>query len=226
MKRISQALAVMTAAAFFQGTAQAVPLAPGGTVALPAGVETGTLLYNEPGQAFSTGHPGSASYVAGTFYEAVYKESNGTLDFAYQVTITSNGSNGKVASFSVADFTAITTDVSQSSTLNPPPGTGNTGLSTASRSIDGSTLTFSSVTPLTAGSTTYVALVKTDAVKADMGGSAAIALTGGGVYGLNTVMVFEPATVPEPLTLILWGGSFAGLCVGALRSRKVFNANA
>jgi hypothetical protein len=219
MRRFFQALAAFAAVACFQGTAQAVPLPPGGTVVLPTAVENG-MLVGYMSIPFSFGSPTSASHVAGRLNEAVYLEAGGTYDFAYQVSVTGTGRKGNIASFSVGDFTGVTTDAAYTNGLMPFP-TGNRGLATASRSVDGSTLFFTPTTPLTAGTTSYVALVRTNATSFDQFGSVTFvnSSTGGSFGIMNT---FEPiAPVPEPLTLVLWGGSFAGIaCVGAFRRRK------
>jgi hypothetical protein len=226
MKRFFQALAVVAAAALFQGTAQAVPLPPGGTVVLPTAVESG-MLVGYMSLPFTFGSPTSASRVSGRFNEAVYLEAGGTYDFAYQVSVTGNGSKGNIANFSIADFTAIHTDVAYTNGLMPFP-LGNNKLTTASRSADGSTLFFVPTSPLVAGQTSYIALIRTDAKLFDQNGSATfVNSTGsGGAFGISGI--FEPmAPVPEPLTLALWGGSFAGLaCIGVLRRRKATGAKA
>lgn len=220
MKRLFRALAVVAAVAFFQGTAQAVPLAPGNTVVLPTAVESG-MLVGYMSIPFTFGSPMSPTRISGRFNEAVYLEAGGTYDFAYQVSVTGSGRKGNVANFSLADFTNIRTDVAYTNGLNPFP-IGNDTLTTASRSADGSTLYFVPITPVTAGMTTYVALVRTNATSFDQFGSVTfVNSTGsGGAFGMAGT--FEPlAPVPEPLSLALWGGSFAGLaCVGALRRRK------
>jgi hypothetical protein len=220
MKRFFQALAVVAAVAFFHGTAQAVPLAPGQTVVLPTGVESG-MLVGYMSMPFQFGSPSSPTRISGRFNEAVYLEAGGTYDFAYQVSVTGSGRKGNVANFSVADFTNVQTDVVYTNGLMPFP-LGNNALTTASRSGDGSTLYFVPTTPLVAGQTSYIALVRTNATSFDQFGSTTVVnSTGsGGSFGINGT--FEPiAPVPEPLTLALWGGSFAGLaCVSALRRRK------
>jgi hypothetical protein len=224
MKRFFKAFAVVAAAAFFQGTAQAVPLPPGGTVSLPTAVESG-MLVGYMSIPFTFGSPSSATRIVGRFNEAVYLEAGGTYDFAYQVSVTANGSHGNVANFSVADFTNVLTNVA--STNGGPNGLmpfplGNNALNTASRSADGSTLTFVPTSPLRANSTSYVALVRTDATSFDQFGSVTFTNSStGGSFGISGT--FEPIAppVPEPVTLVLWGGSFAGLaCIGALRRRR------
>src|SRR5579883_3301880 len=140
MKRFFQALAVVAAAALFQGTARAVPLPPGGTVVLPTGVENG-MLVGYMSLPFTFGAPTSPNRISGRFNEAVYLEAGGTYDFAYQVSVTGSGRNGNVANFSLADFTNVATDVVQTNGLMPFP-VGNNALTTASRSGDGSTLFF------------------------------------------------------------------------------------
>jgi hypothetical protein len=224
MKRILQALAVVAAVAFFQGTARAVPLPPGGAVVLPTAVESG-MLVGYMSIPYTFGSASSSTRIVGRFNEAVYLEAGGTLDFAYQVSVTSNGRKGNVANFSVADFTNVLTDVAYTNGLMPFP-VGNNALTTASRSGDGSTLYFTPTTPLTAGSTSYVALVRTDATSFDQFGSVTfVNSTGsGGSFGIaNTFEPIAPAA-PEPVTLVLWGGSFVGLaCAGAFRRRKAVN---
>jgi hypothetical protein len=228
MKRLFQAIAVATAVAFFQGTAQAVPLPPGGTVSLVPAVETGTLVayMSIP---FTFGSPSSASRIVGTLNEGVFREAGGTLDFAYQVSVTSAGSKGNVANITTADFSNVLTDVAYTNGVaSASPmmsfAVGNTTFSTASRSVDGSTLSFVPTVPLTAGLTSFVALVATNATSFDQFGSVTVinsSGSAGGTFGIAGT--FEPIAppVPEPVTLVLWGGSFAGLaCIGALRRRK------
>jgi hypothetical protein len=226
MKRIIQALAVVAAVAFFQGTVRAVPLVPGGTVALPTAVENGmqVAFMSIP---FTFGAASSPTRIGGTLSEAVYKEAGGTLDFAYSVSVTSNGRVGNVASFSAADFTGVLTDVAFTNALTPPFGVGNRPLVTASRSADGSTLFFDPTTALTNGLTSYVALVRTNATQFDQFGSVTVVnSTGtGGMFGINGTFEAIAPDAPEPVTLVLWGGSFAGLaCVSALRRRKALTA--
>jgi hypothetical protein len=173
---------------------------------------------------FTFGSPTSSTGIAGRFNEAVYLEAGGTLDFAYQVNVTSNGSKGNVATFSVGDFSNVSTDVALTNGLMPFP-VGNTTLTTASRSADGSTLFFNPIASLTAGATSFVALVRTDATQFDQFGSTTFVTSTGGSFGIQST--FEPIApnVPEPMTMVLWGGSFAGLALaGALRRRKAHAA--
>src|SRR5271165_1221871 len=170
MKQIFQAIAVVSAIAISPVTVRAASLLPGNTVVVPATVENGTLLGFES-MPFTFGAANSANRIVGNFNEAVYQQLDGNLDFAYQVNITGTGTTGNVASFSIADATNVATGVGSTNALLPFP-LGNVAITTASRSVDGSTLSFAPTTPLTAGLTSFVTLIQTDATQFDQNGSA------------------------------------------------------
>jgi hypothetical protein len=214
MKRFFLAIAAITAVALFAPGAKATPLSPGQSVSPPLQtMETGTLLASST-QSFTLGR--NATLVSGTLTDMVFRESGGTLDFVYQLSISKSGAQGSIAQLGVSDFSApVTTDVFQSNVMGS-----NSAFSKAMRSLDGASVLFTPATPFTAGNVSSLAIVKTNATSFDQDGSVTLITGLQGVIGISGT--FEPiAPVPEPVTMALWGGSFVGLaCTGALQRRK------
>lgn len=96
-------LVFLTLAPVLVPSASADPLPPGATVTpLPAMTESGVLLAYSS-DAFSD------SEFTGDLNEAVFLESAGTLDFAYQIQDTSSFTD--VAGLTIIDFMGLTSDV-------------------------------------------------------------------------------------------------------------------
>jgi hypothetical protein len=177
-------------------TAQAVPLAPGGTVlpAFPADW-AGPVLGDTGLMPFSFGSPLSS----GTVREAVIADSMnpfgaGDLTFVYQVT----DITGDVARLSGSDYTGWLTDVGVSPG-HAPFVAGAVSPATISRTADGSVVGFN-FSPTLVGATSLQLLIRTNATTF---GSGSIGVIDGG--GL-TLVGFAPA--PEP--------AYAGLLLGGL----------
>ena len=137
MKRIVPALVLLSAACFFDA-ASASPLAPGQGAAPSSATETGTLLGFEQ-RLFTFGPTNSPNRIVGFLQEGVFRETDGLLDFAYQIGLASN-SAGNVATFTVADFTNVETDVAQASSIGSPFLPGADSWQEVIRSPDGSTV--------------------------------------------------------------------------------------
>jgi hypothetical protein len=225
MKRIVLASALVFAAPSFLGAAKAVPINPGQGVTLPVVTETENLVGFET-LPFTFGSTSSPNRIVGDLNEAVYKEGGGSLDFAYQISLTSAGATGDVADFTVADVTGVTTDVGRTASL--PQFLSSTNLlKAATRSSDGSTLTFYAPTPVAAGIVSDIAVVRTDATTFDEFGSVTVSNgKSGGIFGLSGT--FEPidpgvdttASVPEPSTWAMMLIGFASLGLAGWRPAR------
>jgi hypothetical protein len=224
MKRIVPALVLLASGASFLDAAKATPIAPGqGAVSLPSVTETGSLVGHIT-TPFTFGSLNSPDRIVGALDEAVYKETDGTLDFAYQVSLTSAAAQGNIADFTVADFSDVETDVGVATGLMEFVSATDP-LAAATRQADGSTLFFFSQTPLATGAVSDVAIIRTDATLFDQFGSVTVSNSaGGGVFGLSGT--FEPispsvtttASAPETSTWAMMLIGFAGLGLARLRA--------
>ena len=221
MKRI----VLLAAAASFLDAANATPIAPGqAAVSLPSVVETGSELAFLP-LPITFGSPNSPDRIVGALDEAVYREADGFLDFAYQISLTSAGASGNVANFTVADFTDVETDVGTATSLSDFLSATDP-LAAATRVADGSTLLFFPQTALAPGAVLDIAIVRTNATVFDEFGSVTVANSeGGGIFGLKGT--FEPVSpavlttsgsAPESPTWAMMLLGFAGLGLAGWRS--------
>jgi hypothetical protein len=176
-------------------------------------IESGTLL------AF-TAVPFSDAEFTGELNQAVFLESGGTLDFAYQLQDSSSFTD--VAGLTVIDFLGSTLDVGTAHGTAPFSG-GSIGAS-ASRDSAGDAITFSfGATPLAPGETSDVFLIQTNATAFDQNGF--ISATGTNSILVEGSAVFEPiplpavaaAGVPEPVLLPLLGAALLGMAGGRWR---------
>jgi hypothetical protein len=199
--------------------AQATSLTPGGSVTpgstAPSGsnlavvADSGSLSYTLTNNGTTTG--------TGTVREYVLKgdttNSSGGLDFVFQVKVTS----GVLSSLSLSDFSGVTkmdaSQVSEAITL----GSGGTILATGSKkassvdwSSDGFSVT-SNFNPSASSATTYVIVIRTDKTQYT---TASIDLQGRGTASKSG---FAPT--PEPASMVLLGGCFAGLAGAGLWRR-------
>jgi hypothetical protein len=199
-------LAFLTLAPVLVPSAGADPLPPGATVTtLPAMIESGTLL------AF-TAVPFSDAEFTGELNQAVFLESGGTLDFAYQLQDSSSFTD--VAGLTVIDFLGSTLDVGTAHGTAPFSG-GSIGAS-ASRDSAGDAITFSfGATPLAPGETSDVFLIQTNATTFEQNGF--ISATGtNGVPIAGSAGMFDPipppaTAAPEPVLLPLLGAALLGM---------------
>lgn len=185
---------------------------PGGVIDAFDTSTRGTLLA-------SSSTSGTALTFAGTFNSAVYKNSNGTLDFYYQVVRTGAGSaaNNAIQSFTVQAFDSFVIDAYRDSAFNQAGFVvaNNPGAFTSigTRSFDGEVAGVNFGSNNLAGtenSTTYI--FRTNAT----------AFTTGtfGVIDGSTLQGFTFApTVPEPATWAMMLGGF-GLLGGAVRRSR------
>lgn len=173
-----------------------------------------------------------------TIREAVFRNAGGTLDFVYQLTNTSNPTNGLlsgVAGTTFANFGGgldpfgqIRVDFATNFNFDnfiAPTATSGTNQSSpvgASRSTSGSDITFAFDSPvfgatvgLAAGSTSNVLIISTNATNFNNRGVGSISGetdANGNTLGSNIAGgIFEPApaVVPEPATVVSAG--IAGL---------------
>jgi len=213
-------IALLAAAALYAAPAFATPIPPSTPApGLPAtpGTETGTLLAE-------TTQPGTALTFSGTLYSAVYQESNGMLDFLYQVARTGPGSaptaNDQPINFLTASaFDSFTVDAQSDgvggfgifqAVSNPAVDT-----SLISRSPSGDVLTVSfGLNNLTGTDVSPVYIFSTNATNFTRGTYGI--LDGSSLQGF----AFAPATaLPEPGTWMMMLAGF-GLVGGAMRFRR------
>jgi hypothetical protein len=186
-KIIAAALVSMCAT----GSAWATTLIPGSTV-VPNTVPTflgGTLL-DSISTAVST-----PSY-SGIARAAVYDGGNG-LDFYYQFTSDAVLGNNDIERMTTFNYKGFSVDASQTSTAFGIFSAGTTNIDTADRSNSG-VVGFNFLSGLTPGSTSYIAILHTNATKYKAG---TFAIIDG--YSANAV-AFAPA-VPEPETWAMLG---------------------
>jgi hypothetical protein len=230
MKRIL--LAVAAAIAVQVAPAHATPLAPGGsTNNIPTIAETGTIEGTVTTQfSYGTG----ANRVAGVLREVVVQPAgSNTLDFLFQVALRPVGPNGSGANAMLNMFTVsgfglpTTTDVFQTgsaSSLDTQGGfftnplTAGTQQAMAASRSPGLGNNASFFAPTAAGQTSNIAIIRTNATSLSTA-PGTVTFDGNTLVFNTLVPQVDPA--PEPMTLVLWGGSFAGLaCLGVFRGRK------
>jgi len=215
----------LTAAALLViGTAQASVLVPGGPAQFPdmfsASGEV-TLLALASG-TFATPIP-SAN---GTFVNAVYRNTSGTLDFLYQFNVATTSPN-VVAVTTASDFTGFTTDVGfmkDGSLLPTNPGfvDGTTDPVFVARPVAASVGFFfgpNAANNILPGESSFVLVVSTNA-KNFVARPDVVGISGGGPT--TNVSGFDPvasSTVPEPSVLLLTGVGLAGLVAWRRKTR-------
>lgn len=217
MSRFSWVLAAVVGLLGVATPARATSLPPGGTVA-PTVLDsyTGTV------RAFDLQFFTLGNNTMGVFSQAVVKNSSlgRGLDFVYQVSV--GIGPGKVVGLSTTGFTGFTTDVFQTNNVS--------GLSGSNPFISGATIQagsvsrdsgagdgiFSSYFPntITAPHSSYLLIVHTNATGFVMSQGGILSFNGG-----TNINAFAP--VPEPGTIVLWAGCFAGLaCFGMWQRRR------
>jgi hypothetical protein len=228
MKRI--VLAALAAIALQVAPAQATPLAPGGsTNNIPTITETG-IIEGTVSTQFSYGS--GDNRVSGVLREVVVQPTgSNTLDFLFQVALRPVGPNGSginamLNMFTVSGFgLPTTTDIFQTSSASNlddqgfftnPLKTGTQPVMAASRSPGtGDGVTF--FDPTAAGETSFIGIIKTNAT--GLSSAPGTVTFDGNTLVFNTLV--PAVSIPEPVTMVLWGGSFAGLaCLGVYRRRK------
>jgi hypothetical protein len=212
-------LAFASLAAFPAQAAQVFPGngigGPGVTIDLFDASTRGTLLaYSET--------TGTALTFAATFRSAVYRNTDGRLDFYYQVARNGGGSSGSnaIQSFTAAEFDGFDAfafrDGSDFDGAGGFSAAGNPGTftSTANRSFDGKVVgvNFGSNNLVgTENSTTYI--FRTNAFSFEAG-------TFGVIDGSTLQGVTFAPTVPEPATWAMMLGGFALAGIATRRSRR------
>jgi hypothetical protein len=223
-------LAVLVAILAFVATpmVHAAVLAPGGsavpdTSPFPAGETFVADMLNQ-----TLGPPGNSvpQTLFGTYSVWVYRSVAGTLDFYYQLNLSSASTNN-AESVTAGFFRTVTTDAGYLTGSTLPTGastpTSSVPLSVA-RGTSGDPITWSWVapgvnTPITPGQSSQVLFVFTNATTYTSGTFSAIDSTTSANPALGPVV--PSGGVPEPASVVMMG--LGGLGVGALalvRRRK------
>jgi len=226
MRKFFPVVLALGACAALASPVSATPLLPGTTVTpttLPSfqvGGSSADATVLNPLAAVTLDFKNSAGKTVATLREEVVKDSvTGTLDFLYQVTRT-GGSD--ITGFSATGYHGVYTDVYQAQNVTRAANgggvsfnSGTTPADTDTRSSlltdDGNTIAFNLLGALASGKSTYVQIVKTNAVTYNNKGTATLSPSGISISGL-----LAPVPVPEPATLVLWGGICVGLLGGGI----------
>jgi hypothetical protein len=227
MKLANQTLLLAITFMVGAGIGRATPVLPGGTVfndTFSASQDI-RLLADNLNVNWSLGSGSAAA--SGTYTDAVYRNTAGTLDFVYQFTESSTSKVG-ITSTSGYNFATFTTDVGYVTNGAALPGgifmTGTVvpgAPNYITRSSDGSTITFAfSLSPSTnigPGVTSSVLMVSTNATKFEAGAGGILA------SGTYNILGFQPTFVPEPSSLLPLTGLFLimGGLVAIRRRRRV-----
>jgi hypothetical protein len=220
------AIAVIVAGILAAAPAHATVLAPGGSVTTPdatfgpiayGGAGTVVASFVSEAPTFST--PG----FSGTLTTEVIQQGSGTLDFLYQITAaTTNTTN--IHRVTATDFSlaGLTTNVQFGTAGFSFVAPTNVMMSGADRSGDGSTIGWSIVPAgssagVSPGQTSYVLIVKTNAVSFKAGSTFAI---DGGIMSFKSFAPLQLQSVPEPSTLAVAGLGALGMIGYGLRRRK------
>jgi hypothetical protein len=208
--------------AFCPALARATPLPPGGSV---SGSTPGNVLQTYSGSVVSVIDFQQSTFfinnphnlLLGFVSSAVVQTTSPGLDFLYQVNV----SAGTVNSLTINSFHNMTTDASQIQSRQVLAGQnlffpGNVQIQTYTRTGgtgDDINLLFSG-NGVTAEQSSYLVIVHTNSTTFTKSTASVIA----GGTGLTVASL---APVPEPQTMVLWGGTFGGAaCFIAWRLRR------
>ena len=215
MRKLVLGLAAATALSFASG-ANATVLVASATGVAPSGMPAGTQGSLLASQSFT----GTAFTFSGTFNQAVYRNTLGTLDFYFQVLRTGAGSisDNPIQSFTVANYGNFVVDVF--TVLTDPDAGGifvaannGTPVTTFGRTNDGNVLSANfGANPLTGTENSETVIYRTSATTYGLGTFGVI--DGSTLQGLT----YAPA-VPEPATWAMMLVGFGGIGL-AMRRRR------
>lgn len=196
--------------------AQATVLPPGGAIALSgttaaAQPELGGLVVVDdliPYQIFGGGVGNPLLYEGNLQARIVRSTLSGNLIFNYQLQDPNSGLNGIMSTFEASDFAGWSTDVEYRT-----DGLGSKAPTRATRSNDGSDVTFLFGNSLFSNEDSHTMHILTNA-KEYTTGQTTLRLTDGSSVVLST---YQPA-VPEPASALLLATATAGLVL--TRSRR------
>jgi hypothetical protein len=208
-------------------------LAPGGefTGAPPTAAAPGAGATKLASDSINFATFPGGSTLGGTLYQAVYEEaSTKTLDFYYQLTITSSQNAASLTSFSISDFSNWALAVGTANSFNLK-GTGtlapNNGKSPSverSAGPSGGSIEFF-YTGLVKGKTTYTMFVSTPETGPlfnSLGNAIFDTTNSKSILGVGEITgIYTPDAdpVPEPVSIIL-GGSVLSLSAFWIRRRR------
>jgi hypothetical protein len=213
MKKIAL-FAAVGALLILSTAAQANPLPPGGAVVPDHRSVSGTILADTGFTGYTLKNNAGQTVGTGSVQEEVIADAlnpfgAGDLSFVYQVHV----DTGDVGRLSATSFAGFLTDAAQF-TGQPPLQAGSVAASVATRSSlaadNGATVGFNFIPAMTPGQTSLALIVSTNATRFQAG---EFNLIDGGI---STTPGFAPQ-VPEPASLVLFGGLALGLTGAGLR---------
>ena len=206
------AAAMALSAGLFAMPAGAVVILPGAPASPTDGLGSfsGTQLYD-----VTTPYSANLSSFSGNLEAAVYRESDGYLDFVYQFTNTNNPNNDTIETFVASDFSGYSIDADDEAvggdispaTVQSSPGPGPDA---------GANITFSFKSPspgVDPGQSSDILIIHTNATNYDVLGNVSLQDSG-------QANIVTPEPVPEPASAAMLTLALSALTIRRNRSAR------